>query len=359
MAEHKDGAEKSEQPSARRLEQARRKGQVASSKEFAPLLVLLGGMGLITLYGPMVWQQVHRQSVYWLEHAGTFPLTPDRVHALVLSVTEHVLIPLIPFAVIMVALGVTAMLIQTGPLWIEGALQPKWSKLNPVNGLKRVFSLRGGVELVKSLVKVTIVGIAVFVIVKADLLAMVQLPGRRLGEAIAVTWGVAGKIVVWSGLALLALAVADVLYQRWQFMRDMRMTKQELKDETRDVEGDPLVRSRRLSLQRERARQRMMHGVKKADVVITNPTHVAVALRYDAETMAAPTVLAKGAGVLAQRMKEIARHAGVPIVENRSLAQGLYRMVKVGQEIPADLYRAAAEVLAYVYRIKQQHEQVS
>lgn len=356
MAENKDGIEKSEQPSARRLEQARRKGQVAISKELAPLLVLFGGMGMITIYGPVAWHHLQEHSRYWLEQAGTLSLTPEHVHAMAMLITEQVFVPLIPFSLLLIGIGIAAVLMQTGPLWVEEALRLSWSKINPANGLKRVLSLRGVVELVKSLGKVAIVAVLVTLIIRIDLSTIVQLPGHRLGAAIAAIWESAGKIVVWAGLCLLALAVADVLYQRWQFLRDMRMTKQEVKEEARDVEGDPLVRSRRLSLQRERTRQRMIQGVKQADVVITNPTHVAVALRYDAATMEAPTVLAKGAGVIAQKIKEIARHAGVPIVENRSLAHGLYRTVKVGQAIPVDLYRAAAEVLAYVYRLKQEQE---
>jgi flagellar biosynthetic protein FlhB len=147
------------------------------------------------------------------------------------------------------------------------------------------------------------------------------------------------------------------MYQRWQHNEDLKMTKQEVKDESKDVEGDPQIRSRRLSLQRERSRQRMLQAVPKADVIITNPTHVAVALRYDTANMDAPVVVAKGAGFMAQKIKDIARHAGVPILENRSLARGLFKATKVGQEIPAALYQAAAEVLAYVYRLRNTQDQ--
>ena len=162
--------------------------------------------------------------------------------------------------------------------------------------------------------------------------------------------------MLWIGLVLLALALADFGYQKWQFMRDQRMTKQEVKDELKDTEGNPLIRSRRLSLQRERARQRMMQAVPKADVVITNPSHIAVALKYEPDKSDAPSVVAKGAGFLAERIKEIARHVGIPIIENKSLARGLFKLVEVGKHIPTDLYKAVAEVLAYVYRLKQERE---
>ena len=161
------------------------------------------------------------------------------------------------------------------------------------------------------------------------------------------------------GLVLLVLALADFAYQRWQFLKDQRMTKQEVKDEMKDVEGNPLTRSRRMSLQRDRARERMMQAVPNADVVITNPTHLAVALKYDPEQSEAPMVLAKGAGYVAEHIKQVARSASIPIVENKPVAQGLYKLVEVGRTIPTDLYKAVAEILAYVYRLKQSYEEVA
>ena len=359
MAENKEGQEKSEQPSGKRLEDARRKGQVATTKEFAPIFVLFGGAGLITLWAPTAWRHFQHNGQVWFENIGTFQLTPESLQGHVQSIVEQVFLPLLPFALTMGALGVLALLLQTGPLWIEDALQPKISKLNPINGLKKIFSLRGVVDLAKSLLKVGLVAAIVYAIVSRNLEAVAQLQSVSVGDAFSTLWNIALQIILWVGLVMLVLATADFIYQRWQTTQDLKMTKQETKDESKDVEGDPQIRSRRMSLQRERARQRMMQAVPNADVVITNPTHVAVALRYDSVTMESPTVVAKGAGVLAENIKKIARHAGVPIIENRSLARGIYRMVKVGQEIPGDLYRAAAEVLAYVYRLKQNHEQAS
>ena len=359
MAENKEGQEKSEQPSGKRLEEARRKGQVATTKELAPIFVLFGGAGLITLWAPTAWRHFQGTSEFWFENIGTFQLTPDSLHGYVYSIVEQIFLPILPFAMTMGALGVLAMLMQTGPMWIENGLQPKPSKLNPINGLKKIFSLRGVVDLLKSLLKLGLVGGIVYAIVSRNFKAVTQLQSVSVGDAFSTLWSIALQIVLWVGLVMLVLATADFIYQRWQTNEELKMTKQETKDESKDVEGDPQVRSRRMSLQRERARQRMMQAVPSADVVITNPTHVAVALRYDSASMESPTVVAKGAGVLAENIKKIARHAGVPIIENRSLARGIYRLVKVGQEIPGDLYRAAAEVLAYVYRLKQNHDQAS
>ena len=359
MAENKEGQEKSEQPSGKRLEDARRKGQVATTKELAPIFVLFGGTGMIALWAPTAWRHFQGNSQQWFESIGTFQVTPESLQIYVHSIVEQTFLPLLPFALIIAALGVTALLIQTGPMWVENALQPKISKLNPVNGLKKLFSLRGVVEGTKSLLKVGLIATIVYAIVSPNMKSLTQLQLLSVGEAFSTIWDIALKIILWVGVVMLVLAIADFLYQKWQTTKDLKMTKQETKDESKDVEGDPQVRSRRMSLQRERARQRMMQAVPKADVIITNPTHIAVALRYDSAMMESPSVIAKGAGVLAENIKQIARHAGVPIIENRSLARGLYRMVKVGQEIPGDLYRAAAEVLAYVYRLRQNHEEAS
>ena len=282
-------------------------------------------------------------------------MTPDSLHALLIETVENVLLPLLPFGLIVVAIGMAAVLLQTGLVLKEDSFKPDLSKLNPVNGIKRLFSLRGVMELAKALLKVGIVAIIVWMVIRANILGVIQLPSLSLGDALDTSWSIALQIILDTGVVLFLLAIGDFVYQRWQFMKDMRMTKQEVKDESRDVEGDPFIRSRRQSLQRERARQRMLQAVPNADVVITNPTHVAVALRYEAESMTAPTVVAKGAGAIAEKIKQIARHAGVPIIENRSLARGLFRSVKIGQEIPADVYRAAAELLAFVYRVR--HEQ--
>ena len=359
MAENKEGQEKSEEPTGKRLEQARRKGQVATTRELAPVMVLVGGVGMLTLWAPTAWRHFQHHSQSWLERAGTLQMNPEAAYALVMNVAENVFLPFLLFPLVMAGLGAAALLLQTGPLWIEDALKPKFSKLNPMNGIKKILSLRGVVDLLKSLLKLGVVTGIVYAVVSHEIQKVLRLSMVSVGDAISDIWGIALKVILWVASVLFVMAIADFLYQRWQQNRDLKMTKQETKDESKDVEGDPQIRSRRLSLQIERSRQRMMQAVPNADVVITNPTHVAVALKYEAGSMAAPSVVAKGAGVLAEKIKQIARHAGVPIIENRGLARGLYRIAKVGQEIPADLYRAAAEVLAYVYRLRQEREKAS
>ncbi len=357
MAENKDGGEKSEQPTGKKLADARRKGQVPLTRELPPLFVLLGGVGAITLWAPQVLQQFSGHYRHWLEQAGTLQLDPTTMHELLMNVTNKAFVPLIPFGLIVALLALAALLMQTGPLWIEEGLKPKPSKMNPMNGIKRIFSWKGVVELIKSLAKVAMVAGILYGVFSASMPQLVQFPIMSLLESVGVTWDLVQEIVWSVGGILLILAIADFAYQRWQHNEDLKMTKQEVKDESKDAEGDPQIRSRRQSIQRERARQRMLQAVPKADVIITNPTHLAVALRYDTENMDAPVVVAKGAGFMAEKIKQIARSAGVPILENRSLARGLFKATKVGQEIPAALYQAAAELLAYVYRLRNPQEQ--
>jgi len=357
MAENKDGGEKTEQPTGKKLADARRKGQVPMTRELPPLFVLLGGVGVMSLWAPQMLRQFYEQYRHWLEQAGTLQIDPTSLYTLLLNITNEAFVPLIPFGLIVAALALTAIVMQTGPLWIEEGLQPKPSKMNPMNGIKRIFSWKGVVDLLKSLLKVTMVAGILYVVLSDGMVQLVQLPILGLSDSMSKTWALVEDIVWFVGGALLMLAIGDFVYQRWQHNEDLKMTKQEVKDESKDVEGDPQIRSRRLSLQRERSRQRMLQAVPKADVIITNPTHLAVALRYDTGNMDAPVVVAKGAGFMAEKIKQIARHAGVPILENRSLARGLFKGTKVGQEIPAALYQAAAEILAYVYRLRNNHEQ--
>ncbi len=359
MAENKDGGEKSEQPTSKKLADARRKGQVPMTRELPPLFVLLGGVGAMSLWAPHILRQFSGHFRNWMEQAGTLQLDNNTLYALFWNIVHEAFVPIIPFALMMAGLALAALLMQTGPLWIEDGLQPKPSKLNPMNGIKRLFSWKGVVELLKSLAKVAMIAGILYTVLSGGMRHLVQFPVLGLMDSLGLTWDLVESIVWFVGGILLIVAIADFIYQKWQHNEDLKMTKQEVKDESKDVEGDPQIRSRRLSLQRERSRQRMLQAVPQADVVITNPTHLAVAIRYDTANMDAPVVVAKGAGFMAEKIKQIARHAGVPILENRSLARGLFKGTKVGQEIPAALYQAAAEVLAYVYRLRNPQDQAS
>ena len=253
MAEDKDGGEKSEQPTPKKLADARRKGQVATTRELPPLFVLLGGVGAISMWAPQVLQEFYGHYRHWLEQAGTFQIDSSTAYALFLNITNQAFVPLIPFGLIVGALALAANLMQTGPLWVEDGLQPKISKLNPKNGIKRIFSWKGVVDLIKSLLKLAMVAGILYGVLSKGMPHLIQFPVLGLFEALTMTWELVEEIVWTVGGALLILAIGDFVYQQWQHNKDLKMTKQEVKDESKDVEGDPQIRSRRLSMQRERS----------------------------------------------------------------------------------------------------------
>jgi flagellar biosynthetic protein FlhB len=230
-------------------------------------------------------------------------------------------------------------------------LAPDWNRINPVQGFARIFSVRAAVELGKSLLKVAIVGWVTYSFLRKHYDLVAGLTAMGHAEIFATVGYLAWQLFLRAAVALVLIAGADYVFQRFQFERSIRMTKQEVKDEWRRSEGDPLIRSRLRQRHRELARARMMQEVARATVVVTNPVHVAVALRYQPQEMDAPEVVAKGQRLVAQRIKEVARENGVPVVENPELARALFHQVEVGQRIPADLYQAVAEIIAFVYRL--------
>ncbi len=252
------------------------------------------------------------------------------------------------------AVGVLIGLFQTRFLISFKAIRFDLNRINPVQGFKRLFSLRSVFELLKALIKVVIVGYIGYSAFKGEWKKMLDYPMMFPQDAAAHMVGVIFSIVIKSGIALLALAIFDYFFQRWEYEKSLRMTKQEVKEEMKDIEGNPEVKRRQRQMMMEILRSRMMQEVPKATVVITNPTHVAVAVKYDREEDEVPTVVAKGKDKLAEKIKEIAREYNIPIVRNPPLAWELYERVELGEEIPPDLYRAVAEVLVYIYSLRQE-----
>ncbi|MCD6150659.1 MAG: EscU/YscU/HrcU family type III secretion system export apparatus switch protein, partial [Deltaproteobacteria bacterium] len=229
---------------------------------------------------------------------------------------------------------------------------PKFSKINMIKGFGRIFSLRSLVDLFKSLFKISVLGYASFTVYRAHFAEFFGLLNQPVVDIMQFLALVSFQLLWRCGLVLIGLAIFDYLYQRWEWTQDLKMTKDEVKDEFKQMEGDPQLKARIRSLQMAAARQRMMHEVPRADVVITNPIHLAVALLYDKKQSLAPVVVAKGAGVIAENIKKVARQHQVPVVENKPLARLMFKLVKVNEMIPADIYQSVAEVLAYVYRLK-------
>lgn len=352
MAEDPSGGEKTEDASGRKLSKAREKGQVAKSMEIPSVFVLLAGVLALKVSASMIY----KKSLAMLDHTlrfETVPLLTDReVITLLFRYSEVLFLMLIPILAAVFIAAALSDLFQVGFHISWESIQPKLSKLNPIAGFMNKFSSRSLVELVKSVFKLIIIFSVVWFAVKGELDNVIRLYDNSISFVLLYIVQLSFKIAIRVLLVMALLAILDYAYQKWKFLEDQKMTKQEVKDEFKQTEGDPQVKSRIRQIQAQAARQRMMADVPKADVVVTNPTRLAVAIKYDSSTMDAPTLLAKGAGAVAANIRRIAEEAGVPLVENRELARNLYAMVDIGQTVPAELFQAVAELLAYVYKLK-------
>lgn len=352
MAERGDKEQKTEEPTEHRLKEARKKGEVPRSQEVSMVAVLLGSFLLLLLLGPSMAGQLMASTAQLFRQTATLRITPDNSQWFVLTFLVNAFVPILPFMIVLLAVALGVNVWQTGGFVIkEEPFQLDLSRINPATGMARMFSKSSLVELLKSLAKIAIVGWVAYGVVKKEFLNLIPLMDMGVASIGSYLVRVSFKICFITGGVLVALAALDFLFQRWNQRQELRMSKQEVKEELKDTEGNPLIKSRIRSIQMERARRRMMSQVPKADVVITNPEHLAVAVRYDAAVMDAPTVVAKGAGVVAEKIKELAREAGIPIVEDKPLARALFRGVEIGKTVPSSLYRAVAEILAYVYTL--------
>lgn len=347
------GQERTEKATPKRREKAREKGQVAQSKEVSSVVILMTALGLFYFSGSWILLNLGNLLSGVYQSMGTMRLdSVADASAFSIKVTSYVFRLLAPLFLLLTVAGIAANVLQFGFGLYPKKLVPKFTTINPVSGIKRIVSLKSLVEAVKSVLKIIIVGWIAYGVFSGHLKEFPALVDLDVGQILVFMGKVAFEIALYVCLALIVMAALDLIYQRWQYEENLKMTKQEVKDEHKQAEGDPKVKSRIRGLQREVAMRRMMESVPEADVVITNPTHLAIALRFDSEKMIAPRVMAKGADHVAERIRKIASENNVPLVENKPLAQALYRMVDLGEYIPAELYRAVAEVLAYVYRLK-------
>jgi len=352
------GGDKSEEPTPHRLREAREKGQVAKSREITTAALLLLSYFLFRYIGEYMWRELSGTA------AAIFTYIPEIAKEFSLSLVGYIFLlglrgiaftvaPI--FAVVWIA-ALIAEALQTGFVVSLDPLSPKLEKLNPLEGFKKIFSMQGLVETIKSVIKIVIVFYLAWYAVKEDLPFIVVLMGGNPWDALVLGGSIAYKIAIRVGLFYIAVAILDYLYKRWEYMRNLKMSKQEVKEEYKRLEGDPQVKQRMRDLQRQAAYQRMMSAVPQADVVVTNPTHVAVALQYNQQQSKAPLLLAKGERKIAEEIRRIAEEHSVPLVENEPLARSIYRTTKVNQEIPRELYQAVAEVLAYVYKLKRERD---
>jgi len=343
--------EKTEQATPKRREESRKKGEVAKSRELVSIAVLSGGVLYLFFGGKKLFLGLGNLIQIAFSRIPEMAMGDYDLLKIAARFMEEYFVMVLPFMLILCAVAILANMLQTGFIWSVDPLAPKASKINPIEGGKRIASKRSLVELAKSIAKIIVVGWAAYSTLKNDFSRLIPLIYQEDVQIVSLLASASLKVMVRCCWVIAILAVLDYLYQRWEFEQKLKMTKQEVKEEHKQTEGDPLVKSRIRSIQREMARRRMMEEVPKADVVITNPQHLSIAIRYNQLSMSAPTIVAKGAERIAFRIREVANEHQIPLVENKPLAQNLYKL-EIGEEIPSQFYRVVAEILAYVYSLK-------
>jgi flagellar biosynthesis protein FlhB len=351
--EDEHGQERTEQPTSKRIRESREKGQVCKSMEVSTAFLFLATVVSFYLYIPSVASKLSAVVRSYLGNLSMWDGSADGAVTIFREGTFQFAILVLPILLLFLAVGIASNIIQVGFSFSGEPIIPKFSKLNPITGFKNKFmSIRSVEQLIKTVLILIIITWVSYRAIRRELPVFPPLIGCDV-SVIVLTFFRSSMRLLWDVLWIFfILALADYGFQKWQYTQDLLMTKQETKEEFKQTEGNPLIKSRIRSIQLHMARRRMMREVPKASVVITNPTHLAVALQYERGRMVAPKVLAKGAGTVAEKIKETARSASIPIIEDKPLAQALYKYVNIGDVIPEKLYKAVAEILAYVYRLK-------
>jgi flagellar biosynthetic protein FlhB len=352
MAEQQDDASKTEEPTPKRLQTAREKGQVTVSQEVKNWAMLLGAAFGLAVLAPGIMHGVTATAFKFVESPHAISLDVENMQEALSGLLLDIGWAVAPIVGLMVVLAIVANVGQVGFLWAPTKIAPQLQKISLINGVQRLFSMRTVVEFLKGLAKLVAVGAVAFGLVFSAMNDIELISSFSLGQILDRIQLVAILLTAGTVAVMTVVAALDYAFQRRSFIKQMRMTKQEVRDEHKQAEGDPQIKARIRRLRMERAQKRMMAAVPEADVVITNPTHFAVALAYEMETMSAPRLVAKGADVLAQRIREIAEENEVPLVENPPLARALYASVELDQEIPPEHYQAVAQVIGYVMRLK-------
>ena len=353
MAESESGQDKTEDPTDKRKKDAREKGEIARSKELNTVAVTLAGAGALLAFGGGMAQAMMElmRSNFILTREV---ITDERFMGIFLMAAgKSALLMVQPVLLVLLVASIVGPVALGGFLFSGSLLQPKFSRMNPLSGIKRMFSVNALSELLKAFAKFFMILIVALAVLSADRDDLLAIANEPLDQAIIHCVQVVGWSALWMAAGLLLIAAADVPIQLWQTHKKMLMTKQEVRDEYKDSEGKPEVKQRIRQLQREASQRRMMAAIPEADVIITNPTHYAVALKYDPEKGAAPLLLAKGADFIALKIREIANEHKIQVLESPALARSIYYSTELEEEIPAGLYLAVAQVLAYVFQIRQ------
>lgn len=344
--------EKTEKATPKKKQDARKKGQVAKSQDVNTAVVLLAVFLFLMFFGKTMTERMIGVLRQALQNYMLMDLTEKNIESILFEILAELAIFLGPVMMVALIAGVAANYAQVGFMFSTEAIQMKLEKINPISGFKRIFSMRAIVELIKSILKISFIGLIAFSILWSRMDEVLLLSSKSLAAALGTIASLTLQMGLFASGALLFLSLLDYLYQKYDFEKSIRMSKQDLKDEYKNIEGDPLIKSKIKQRQREMAMRRMMQEVPKADVVITNPTHFAIALKYDDQKSDAPIVVAKGVDFLAQKIKLIAKENEVVTVENRPLARALYSQTEIGDAIPEEFFKAVAEILAFVYQTK-------
>jgi len=353
MAEEQDDSQKTEDPTSRRLDEARNRGQVANSREVNNLL-MLGVFSLSVLFfGGAAAGTIYKATIPFIESSDQIPADFGHLIRMGWRLLGVLLVAGAVPLVLAVIAAIGAGYLQFGLIWSADGITPKLDKISPLAGLKRMFSARSLAEFVRGLLKIAVVSSVALFLIVPEVAHLNKLIGMEMIQLLAETKALLAKLLIGVVSIVAAIATIDVIYQRMQHLREMRMSRQEIKEEYKETEGDPLVKGRLRQLRMERTRRRMMAQVPQSDVVVTNPTHYAVALKYDSATMAAPKMLAKGVDKMAQKIREIAKEHNIPIVENPPLARGLFAAVEIDQEVTPEFYKAVAEVISYIFKLRR------
>ncbi|MGB4107071.1 MAG: flagellar biosynthesis protein FlhB [Alphaproteobacteria bacterium] len=350
--EQADDTQKTEEPTPKKLEEARKKGQVALSREINNWVMLLAATILITAFSGPVFKDLTLLMQTYIENAHDIPSAPGGLHIALGEGLKKVLLILgLPFAFLMLA-AFLAPFVQVGPLFAPEIIKPDFSKISPMKGFQRLFSMRSIMEFVKGLLKIIVISIVGTVILYPYFGQLDHMVGQPIPLLMDEMKSLVVRLMVGILVVLLVIAVIDLLYQRYEHYKKMRMTKQELKDEYKQAEGDPHIKARLRQLRTEKARQRMIQAVPRADVVITNPTHYSIALEYKPDTMEAPVCIAKGIDNVALRIREVAKEHNIVLYESPPLARVLYDTVDIDETIPSEHYKAVAEVISFVFKLR-------
>lgn len=345
--------EKTEKATPKKRQDARKKGQIAKSQDVSAALILFFVFLLFLFTGGLLKEQMLAIITTTLNEYMLWDITEANIHKMFIDYTIRALYFVAPIMVTVAVIGIASNFMQFGFLFSTETIQFKLDKLNPITGAKRIFSMRAIVELFKSILKISIVGTGAFAILWMNFDQVLVLSQKSVGASLALISKVTVQMGLVVSILLIILSVFDYAYQRYEHEKSLRMSKQDIKDEYKNMEGDPKIKSKIKEKQRQMAMQRMMQEIPKADVVITNPTHYAVVLKYDESKADAPIVVAKGVDYLALKIKQIAKNHDIITIENRPLARALYAQTEIGDVIPEQFFKAVAEILAYVYRLKR------